>query len=297
MALSSHHMFVMGDLNFRTKFDGENNTHEENIQRARALIQEEDWYMLYKFDELHRGIDEGDLLVGFQTEQCDFNPTFKVQRKEGFEYTDQRTPSYTDRILHKSAPNLGWYLKPLTYEPCVDFITSDHKPIRGAFSLVPNDMIEPKTTEGRFRLTFSDLECSDLLAGDVEGSSDPYIMFIWDSVNVLEQSKSRFLNKGGFLKTRFKSKTLNPKWPNKKIIITTTGNEIKAEAMLYVCVFDYDFLKDDDMLGTLPLSFQQLVEMRPDETLKELSFDRPLERYGKYGGRIKFKLNVSMLIG
>lgn len=292
-------MFVMGDLNFRTKFDGENNTHEDNIQRARAFIQEEDWYMLYKFDELRRGIDEGDLLVGFQTEPCEFNPTFKVQRKEGFDYTDQRTPSYTDRILYKSSPNLGRYLTPLTYEPCVDFITSDHKPIRGAFSLVPNDMIESKTVVGRFCLTFSDLECSDLIAADLDVSSDPYIMFIWDSINLSEQSRSGFLKlkKTGFPKTGFKPKTLNPKWGNKKIILTTTGHEIKAEAMLYVCVFDYDFLSDDDMLGTLPLSFQQLVEMRPDETSKELLFDRPLERYGKYGGRIKFKLNVSILIG
>lgn len=300
LAVCSHHMFVCGDLNFRTKFDGDNNTHEGNVERAKQIIEAEDWRTLYSFDELHKGVEAGDLLVDFETLPCNFNPTFKVNRTEGFEYKDQRCPSYTDRILYKSAPNLGDNIQPLSYEACVDFVTSDHKPVRGAFSIVPNGMIEPKVSKGTYRLAFSEIECTDLLAADVDGTSDPYVKFIWDSVDMNEEKTTNlkfWKRNSNFPTSGYKSKTLNPKWPDKTISLVTTSHDIKVESMLYVSVYDYDFLSDDDMLGTLPLSVQQLVAMLPGESSKELIFDRQLERYGKFGGRIKFKVEVSMLVG
>ena len=47
--------------------------------------------------------------------------------------------SYTDRILWKSSDGLGSNVTPLLYEPCPNFITSDHKPIRGAYLLKTNN--------------------------------------------------------------------------------------------------------------------------------------------------------------
>jgi len=301
LALCSHHIFVCGDLNFRTKFHGEP-THEEKFQMTTDLIKAEDWSALYSYDELHQGVNRNDLLVNFETLPCEFSPTFKVNRCAGYDYKDQRVPSYTDRILFKSAPHLSDNLRQIAYEPCEDFITSDHKPIRGAFSLVPNDMVSARPVEGKHRLAFTQLECSDLPAADVSGTSDPYIKFIWDSADMSEDNNMinfKFWQRGKdrFPKTSYKNKTLNPKWPEKTITLATSGSEINVDAMLYLCVYDYDFLSGDDILGTLPLSLQHLIAMNPMESSKELLFDLPLERCGKFEGRIKFKVEVSQLVG
>mmetsp|Transcript_5070 Transcript_5070/g.12091 ORF Transcript_5070/g.12091 Transcript_5070/m.12091 type:complete len:1346 (+) Transcript_5070:226-4263(+) len=300
LALSSHHIFVLGDLNFRTKFDGEH-THEEKFAMAQDLIKAEDWHALYSYDELHHGVNRNDLLVHFKTLPCDFNPTFKVNRVDGYDYKDQRVPSYTDRILFKSSPNLSDNLVQYAYEPCVDFVTSDHKPVRGAFSIVPNDVVTPFNVDCKFRLTFSQMECSDLPEADVSGTSDPYIKFIWDSIGMAEDNNTfnfNFWQRGDrFPKTAYKRKTLNPKWEDKTMTLVTSGHEINVNATLFLAVYDYDFLSDDDILGSLPLSMQQLVAMKPMESSKEVLFDRPLERCGKFAGRIKFKLEISQLVG
>jgi len=301
LSLSSHHIFVCGDLNFRTKFDGEH-SHEEKFAMAQDLIKAEDWAGLYSYDELHKGVDQNDLLVGFKTLQCDFNPTFKVNRVDGFDYKDQRIPSYTDRILYKSGPGLSDNLKQFAYEACEDFITSDHKPVRGAFSLVPNDAIPARSTEGKFRLTFSQLECADLPQADANGSSDPYVKFIWDDVDLQEEHgviNVKFWQRGQlrFPKTPYRNKTLNPNWHDKTFVFVTSGHELKVDGVVYLCVYDYDFLSDDDILGTLALNIRELASLNPLEESKELMFDRPLERCGKYAGRIKFKVLVEQLVG
>ena len=141
-------MFVMGDLNFRTKFEPCENEkldkdekvqkHMDNVQRALDFIKKKDFAGLYAFDELSQGVANKELLLGFETLPCTFSPTFKVQREPGFVYKEQRTPSFTDRILYKSAPGLQGRLQQVSYEACPDCISSDHKPIRGAFSIVPN---------------------------------------------------------------------------------------------------------------------------------------------------------------
>jgi len=56
-----------------------------------------------------------------------------------YEYNEKRTPSYTDRILWHSADGMESNVMPFLYEPTPDFITSDHKPIRGAFAVKMND--------------------------------------------------------------------------------------------------------------------------------------------------------------
>ena len=298
LSLASHHMFVLGDLNFRTKFDSVNKDHKENVSRALEMIEAKDWKSLYNFDELHRAVESGDLLVGFKTLPCNFNPTFKLKREDGFVYNEQRTPSYTDRILFRSSPGLEGSLKPISYEPCVGFTTSDHKPIRGAFSLAPNDMFEPRTISGRIRLVFSDIECSNLLAGDLNGLSDPYVKFVWDHIDMTHAGNRRLAcwGRSDWPRTSHRTRTLNPKWTGKEISMDIIG-QINAESMLYVIVYDYDFMGEDDVLGTLPLGLQNLVEMKDGQEQKELVFDRPLERFGKFGGRIMFKLEVSNIVG
>jgi len=185
----SHHMFVCGDLNYRTNFLGDGGddystskdkkkgkrdkmkrgiskavvsarkltspSHSSNdgndvagataskeergkdngshFARAKELVDAEDWKALNEGDELARALEKKDCLVGFETLPCNWPPTFKVARGEGYQYNEKRTPSYTDRILWKSAHGMEDNVVPFLYEPCPDFITSDHKPIRGGY--------------------------------------------------------------------------------------------------------------------------------------------------------------------
>lgn len=76
-----------------------------------------------------------------------FTPTFKMERGPGYKYKAQRTPSYTDRILWRTGHKLGKNITPLSYEPIDDFVTSDHKPIRGAFEVQLNRRVFLKKRE------------------------------------------------------------------------------------------------------------------------------------------------------
>ncbi|CAJ1969738.1 unnamed protein product [Cylindrotheca closterium] len=297
--ISSHHMFVLGDLNFRTKFhDASTATHAEKFERASKLIEEQDWNGLYRYDELHKGVRLGEVLVDFDTLPCNFNPTFKVERTHGYDYKDQRIPSYTDRILFKSAPGLRTNLRPLGYEPCEDFITSDHKPIRGSFSIVPNDMIPNNTIEGRYRLEFKELECSELLDGE-GGSCNPFVRFIWDSIGMKEEGMVKldfWRRRHEFPTTSTKYKNPNPRWKRSYSLVTTT-QEVRGDATLFVCVYDQNVGKSNSILGSLALNLQSVFKCKPGQTSKEMYYDKPLQRYGKPAGFIRFKIELSKLVG
>jgi hypothetical protein len=156
LALRSHFTFFLGDLNFRTELsDAANLTKEEHRQQVMALVEDEDWRQLNMADELFKALRDKDCLVGFKTLPCFFPPTFKVERCEGVTYKDQRRPSYTDRILWKAMHKLDDRIKPVAYEPVIDFTTSDHKPVRGAFKIRLNDRIQPRHPQDRKRMSMS----------------------------------------------------------------------------------------------------------------------------------------------
>jgi hypothetical protein len=133
-SLSSHFCFVLGDLNFRTRLDG-----EEQIDAVQQLVVERNWKALNEADELRKALENHECLAGFETPMCNFPPTFKVERTSGYIYKQNRTPSYTDRILWRSGNLLNGHVTPLCYEPIDNFTSSDHKPIRGAFEIQLND--------------------------------------------------------------------------------------------------------------------------------------------------------------
>lgn len=298
-SMTAHHMFVFGDLNFRTAFRSESK-HDDNVHRASQLIAAKDFESLYLFDELQEGLAEGDLLVDFETLPCNFPPTFKVERAPGFIYKEQRTPSYTDRILFKSAGGLCNNLKPLAYEPCVDFITSDHKPIRGAFSLIPNDAMDVYDLKGDLHIVFRKMRCSDLPAGDSDGKSDPYLMFLWDSVdlqtdNVSLMDKLRELWTGkSWPRTSYISKTLNPYWKGERMHLSTSNTRIGLEAMLFIAAIDFDCVGKDEMLGGVALNVRELIKMQPGKSTKTIHLDHHLTKDGRFAGRIKCKVDVTL---
>jgi len=297
----SHHMFLMGDLNFRTDFG--KMEHEEHVQKALDMVEKKEWEKLYSYDELERCMKEKKLLCGFETLPCHFNPTFKVQRESGYNYKTQRTPSYTDRILWKCADGLRDNLTPLAYEPCGEFMTSDHKPIRGAFSIVPNKVsskqrMVPKISRKFFNLTFKDMQCKNLTALDIDGSSDPFLVFMTDPAKLLHDARSPKKQKNCVKmripyvhSTKFIAKNLNPKWTDKMHFTLDRGWDL--DTMLHVTAMDFDAASQNDTIGSIALNVHKLVSMDEGATEKEITIEQPLIKYGTEEGSIKMTVVVS----
>jgi len=140
-SMTSHFMFVMGDLNFRTRLPDYEIGSDEHIEEAHYLTEKKDWKTLNENDELSLALTNKKCLVGFSTPRCDFPPTFKVERRDGYSYIPKRSPSYTDRIVYKANHRLSEMINLQAYEPIDHFTTSDHKPIRGAFEIELNSTL------------------------------------------------------------------------------------------------------------------------------------------------------------
>jgi hypothetical protein len=144
VSMTSHFTFAMGDLNFRTRLPQYDIGSDEHLRAAHILAEEEDWDTLNEHDELLLALQKKDCLVGFLTPRCDFPPTFKVERKEGYSYISKRSPSYTDRILYKANHNMSEMITLQSYGPIDNFTTSDHKPIRGAYEIQLNKRLKSR---------------------------------------------------------------------------------------------------------------------------------------------------------
>eukprot|EP00980_Cylindrotheca_fusiformis_P006676 scaffold1391_cov123-Cylindrotheca_fusiformis.AAC.14 len=167
--MASHYSFFMGDLNFRTKLPGLDAGSHEHILECHDLTTKGEWEVLNEHDELSRALAEKKCLVGWKTPYCNFDPTFKVARQDGYEYNILRSPSYTDRILYKALDQLETAIQVSLYEPISRFTSSDHKPIRGAFEVQLNEQLEVpqpiKESRGlsnpgeEMHLLFTSIEC------------------------------------------------------------------------------------------------------------------------------------------
>jgi hypothetical protein len=55
-------------------------------------VEAEDWKALNDGDELAEALRQKECLVGFSTLPCHWPPTFKVERGDGYQYNEKRTP-------------------------------------------------------------------------------------------------------------------------------------------------------------------------------------------------------------
>ena len=76
LPISSHHMFVLGALNFRLRFDRNDNGPDDsvdcvdksNVEHALKLVIDKSWESLYSKDELTPSASFGRFLIGFGLE-------------------------------------------------------------------------------------------------------------------------------------------------------------------------------------------------------------------------------------
>ena len=140
-------------------------------------------------DQLRHSRAAGDAFVGFTEGDMKFSPTFKVQRKGGFLYKKQRTPSYCDRVLWKTlVPKYASQVRQMLLNGVGDVTTSDHKPVVSALHIAPTPQFEfSKEVEATINL--SQLKLTDIMAADLGLTSDPYCRFYTHPPGLLKAGK------------------------------------------------------------------------------------------------------------
>jgi len=286
-----------------------------HFDQAKALVESKDWKALNGGDELAVALKQKECLVGFSTLPCHWPPTFKVARGEGYQYNEKRTPSYTDRILWKSAEGMTNNVIPFLYEPCPDFITSDHKPIRGGFAVKLNKLRPPHNqnlsdsvitqdgkdhpVEQQIQILVSDMKCTNLPIMDNEligGLSDPYVKFV--------SSPKELLYSKAWPSSSIITKSLNPVW-NENYHLTMDGKGMQdglAEgAMFMLTVVDYDATSGDDVIGTVALNLNELCSeldlsgAGSSDEVQETNISKPILRNGQEYGMLECKLKTAFL--
>ena len=247
------HVFWMGDLNYRIdpyrfgmwekmgfkKYEegklpaSQTPDHKEVWNKIQELIADKNWEELYKHDELREELVRKRVLCGFEEGVPTFPPTFKVLKKKQLEkvwkeqsldpaenplfWTEQRWPSYTDRILWHSHPTKLGDVTQLELVSVPDAITSDHKPVKSSFSVMerpaptPLPSVQPADAPD---IWITNFEGNDgIRAMDLTGSSDPYVIFWCPELGVdfdAEDPAKQF-------RTTTKTQTLTPKWDDDEV--------------------------------------------------------------------------------
>ncbi|KAJ8612592.1 hypothetical protein CTAYLR_009798 [Chrysophaeum taylorii] len=91
--------FLSGDLNYRSNQSLNLQVAPLTNDKVLALAAAGEYGLLESVDELRRQLDPGGCLDGFKAPPCRHMPSYKVERRPGFQYVPNRLPSYTDRVL------------------------------------------------------------------------------------------------------------------------------------------------------------------------------------------------------
>lgn len=230
-----HHVFWMGDLNYRIDLPRE---------RVIELIEAKDWDTLKKSDQLIAQIRNENVFMYWREGNINFRPTYRFLRGTNT-YDDElgRVPSWCDRILFKSLPSDESHIRQLKYNSEDSVQTSDHHPVYGLFevnTLLPN-VIHPKHD---LVIEITNLHGSNMVPKDRNGKSDPFVKFF-----------GNFMEKG--VKTKVVKGTLNPVWKNDQVPLLEPfiTNNYLERCYIHFNVRDWDrATKSDNMgQGVIPL--------------------------------------------
>lgn len=295
---------------------------EQQFATVFDYIVREQWDEILQHDELNREIAAGRVLAcGFKAMQPRFPPTFKRVRGKSIMkhaetgsyittapvaeaaepteavssfYDKKRIPSYTDRILYVSLPGMSRYLKPGAFTSCEDVSSSDHKPVRGEFSLItfsPRRQLtvtyDEKLRPRPFVLKMTNMRATNLSELDLiilGGGSDPYIVVTADPEGLLMTQIST-------CKTSIILHNLNPVWKD-TLTLYFASNDTRSLmdcAHLLITVWDYDSAKRDDLIGVCAVPFAQILEDK-SALEKGVDFTLPIYNNGLAHGTVYFTL-------
>ncbi|EGW31979.1 uncharacterized protein SPAPADRAFT_138517 [Spathaspora passalidarum NRRL Y-27907] len=167
-----NHTFILGDMNYRTTSSYTKDSVEAkrlfSLQDQSLLTTNESPYLLHsEYDELTKGMKNGEVLLGFSEGKIEFQPTYKFHINTAI-YNDKRSPSWCDRIVYQSSydspkddngestpllrlrrdsTHLRRYWVPFVSKyDCIDsLLMSDHRPVYLHIS-IPYEPPEPIIT-------------------------------------------------------------------------------------------------------------------------------------------------------
>ena len=154
LQFSCHHVVVLGDLNYRVALPADD---------AIRMMVAGEWDTLRSADELSRAMAQGQVLSGFSEAPIRFLPSYRRVVGEAGRLTErellqaaagggvdtevlqrgftthlkgtERTPSYTDRVLTCSLPDLAPSLICERYLSEETIVQSDHRPVAAELTL------------------------------------------------------------------------------------------------------------------------------------------------------------------
>eukprot|EP00164_Ancoracysta_twista_P004590 GFYU01006197.1.p1 GENE.GFYU01006197.1~~GFYU01006197.1.p1 ORF type:complete len:888 (-),score=155.44 GFYU01006197.1:53-2716(-) len=178
-----HHCFIFGDMNYRLACSADDaiaqlvtaSALEQTDDPAQQIAADEAWAKLMKYDELQDQMAKKSVFTHFEEGNVRFPMTYRRERGvdgECADYTDvdevtncytttvkekdgtttDRTPSFTDRVLYHSLPDVGSELRLLQYSQCEFIRPSDHNPVFAVFDLDIAD-VDDDTSSDWTRLT------------------------------------------------------------------------------------------------------------------------------------------------
>ncbi len=266
------HLFFMGDLNYRMVYDFAREDDADQPSAAqqwgffKGLLDGHKWDRLLTHDELTHDRLAGRVLTGFEEAPLQFSPTFKVERKPGFQYSQQRLPAWCDRVLWRSLPPARFHVQSLWYKALPEASTSDHKPVQALFNVrvpLPPAIMEPPLslrlapTDGVY-IQFYSLKLTGLPKMDSLSANDCYVKF---------RAKHIF-HANVAVSTKAKLNTAEPVWEEHELPMLYTrfaNREALKGTTLLLVVMDQDIARDD-VIGVALLPVDQVIEYQRSQT-------------------------------
>jgi len=258
-----HHVFWMGDLNYRCDYkqmdDPENTPSDKLFKEYVSNIEDGDYLKMLAGDQLirSRDIKEPQCFFGFSEPAITFEPTFKVFVDKPYEYQPKRSPAWCDRIMWRSAECFQKDVSCGKYSNAPRICSSDHKPVFGEFKVVtweraPGIIDDGVTkTKASAVIEFRNVKASDLRSADIGSKSDPYLHF----------PRQELL--GAFQKSKKVKGTNDPEWADKvlpRLNLIRTNKVFLRTALLLVQCRDYDRFSSADKLASTYIALAPVVD-------------------------------------
>lgn len=248
-----HHVFWMGDLNYRIEYLGSKNREPtDDVFHAMACFIKDRKYEMFKADDqLTNQIAKGKAFYGFKEGPLLFPPTFKVERQKLLQYKSQRSPAWTDRILWRSAPGFQRDVRQTSYGCSPHITVSDHKPVYTSYLVKTWPRPVSVCDAGQRQIKFRACKARGLVAADIaSGSSDPYIHFPRQAL-LKAHADSQYV-----------SQNVNPDWKDTDLPTLTlarSGIGFVNKGLLMFQIRDSDTVGSDDIIAFGMIGMKELV--------------------------------------
>jgi len=278
-----HHVWWMGDLNYRIDYGGQNtNSPSDDVfNKMIKMISAKEYEALKKFDQLDSSRAKEKAFVNFQEAEIAFQPTFKVYPGEPLNYQVKRSPAWCDRVLWRSAFGFEGDMRCLRYGNALSIQTSDHKPVFAEYVVKtwerPHGICDKSPPVS---LVFEFVKGEHLIAADlISEESDPYLHFPRQPC-LVKYVQSKHINKN-----------VNPHWDTRKLpqlTIIRNNPTYLEKALLFLQVRDYDRFNADDKIGFCSLPLREALR----NANKATKFKVPLSHKGLPAGKLSGRFTL-----